>query len=86
MWHKYDYALLQKEKEFAYKNLVCINENIGNNGYIDISILWIYQRYIDGYFGKKDLGSLKLIKTYENNKKNSKNDIINNNRHFKIVL
>ena len=39
MWHKYDYALLLRENEFAYKNLVCINENIGNNGYIDISIL-----------------------------------------------
>ena len=35
---------------------------------------------------KKKIGSLKLIKTYENIKKNSKNYIINNNRHFKVVL
>ena len=89
MWHKYDYALLLRENEFAYKNLVCINENIDNYGYIGILILriyWIYRRYIDRYFGKKNLGSLKLLKTYENNEKNSKNNIINNNRHFKIVL
>ena len=33
---------------------------------------------------KKNLGSLKLIKTYENIEKNSY--IINNNRHFKVVL
>ena len=26
---------------------------IGNHGYIDTSILRIYQRYIGGYFGKK---------------------------------
>ena len=35
---------------------------------------------------KKKLDSLKSIKTYENVEKNSENDIINNNRHFKIVL
>ena len=29
------------------------DENINNHGYIDASILRIYQRYIDGYFGKK---------------------------------
>ena len=29
---------------------------------------------------------LKLIKIHENIKKNSKNDIINNNKHFKVVL
>ena len=28
----------------------------------------------------------KLIKTHEIVEKNSKNDIINNNRHFKVVL
>ena len=66
--------------------LPIIDENIGNHKFIGISILRIYRRYIDGYFGKKKLGSLKLIKTYENVEKNSENDIINNNRHFKIVL
>ena len=35
---------------------------------------------------EKNLSSLKLIKTYENIEKNSEYDIINNNRHFKIVL
>ena len=30
--------------------------------------------------------SPKLIKTYENVEKNSKNDIINHNRHFRVVL
>ena len=35
---------------------------------------------------KKNLGSLKLIKTYENIEKNSKNDIINNNKYFKVIL
>ena len=34
---------------------------------------------------KKIIG-LKLIKTYENIEKNSKNDIINNDRHFKVVF
>ena len=29
------------------------DENIGNHGYIDTSILWIYRRYIGRYFGKK---------------------------------
>ena len=29
------------------------DENIGNHGYIDTSILQIYQRYIGGYSGKK---------------------------------
>ena len=29
------------------------DENISNHGYIDTSILRIYQRYIGGYFGKK---------------------------------
>ena len=29
------------------------DENIGNHGYIGTSILWIYWRYIGGYFGKK---------------------------------
>ena len=31
------------------------DENIGNYGYIGISILRIYQRYIDGYFEKKNI-------------------------------
>ena len=35
---------------------------------------------------EKNLGNLKLIKTYENIDKNSKNNVINNNRHFKVVL
>ena len=29
------------------------DENIGNHGYIGISILLIYRRYIDGYFDIK---------------------------------
>ena len=29
------------------------DENIGNYGYIGISILQIYRKYIDGYFEKK---------------------------------
>ena len=29
------------------------DENIGNYKYIDTSILLIYRRYINGYFGKK---------------------------------
>ena len=29
------------------------DENIGNHGYISISILRIYRRYIDGYFEEK---------------------------------
>ena len=47
------------------------DENIGNHGYIDTSILRIYQRYIDGYFGKKILIGLKLLKTHENIRKTS---------------
>ena len=31
------------------------DENISNYGYIGISILRIYQRYIDGYFEKKNI-------------------------------
>ena len=45
-----------------------------------------YIECFNGYFGKKISVYLKLIKTYENIEKNSKNDIINNNRHFKVVL
>ena len=47
--------------KFKKKNIskcfdICHDENIGNYGYIGTSILriyWIYQRYIDEYFGKK---------------------------------
>ena len=52
------------------------DENIG------ILILRIYRQI----FWKKNSEDLKLIKTYENIEKNSKNDIINNNRHFKVVF
>ena len=51
----------------------------------DISVFQFY-RYI-GYIIdilEKNLGSLKLINSYENIEKNSY--IINNNRHFKVVL
>ena len=37
----------------AHMQLVGKDENIGNHGYIDTSILRIYRRYISGYFGKK---------------------------------
>ena len=56
-----------------------------NDENISISILRIYQMYRQ-IFGKKISIDLQLIKTYENIEKNSKNDIINNNRHFKVVL
>ena len=53
------------------------DENIGNHEYIGTSILriyrryiWIYRRYIGGYFGKK-YWCLKLLKTHENVKKTS---------------
>ena len=46
------------------------DENIGNHGYISISILWIYQiywSYIDGYFEKIYISmGLKLMKIHEN--------------------
>ena len=41
------------------------DENIGNHGYIGISILWIY-RWI--FWKKKSVG-LKLLKTHENVRK-----------------
>ena len=57
-----------------------------------ITYISVFQFY--GYIGyikdisidilKKNLGNLKLIKTYENIEKNSY--IINNNRHLKVVL
>ena len=47
------------------------DENIGNHGYIGTSILRIYRRYIDGYFEKKILINLKLIKIYKNIRKTS---------------
>ena len=50
------------------------DKNIGNRGYIGTLILWIYriyQRYIDGYFGKKISIYLKLIKIYKNIRKAS---------------
>ena len=50
-----------------------------------ISVFQFYG-YIDWYIGKKKSISLKLIKTYENIEKNSKNDIINNNKYFKVFL
>ena len=58
------------------------DENIDNHGYISTSILRIYRRI----FWYKISMRLKLIKIHENIKKNSKNDIINNNKHFKVVL
>ena len=49
------------------------DENIGNHGYISISILWIYQiywSYIDGYFEKIYISmGLKLMKIHENIRK-----------------
>ena len=46
------------------------DENIGNHGYINISILWIYQiywSYIDGYFENIYISmGLKLMKIHEN--------------------
>ena len=61
------------------KSVKTNDENIG------ISILRIYQMYRQ-IFWKKISIDPKLIKTYEKIEKNSKNDIINNNRHFKVVL
>ena len=48
------------------------DENIGNHGYIGISILRIYRQI----FWKKISVSLKLLKTHENIKKKSHNNII----------
>ena len=45
-------------KDMALDN----NENISNHRYINTSILRIYQRYIDRYFGKK----LDKPKIYQN--------------------
>ena len=45
------------------------DENIGNYEYIGTLILRIYQRYINGYFGKKISIDLKLIKIYGNIRK-----------------
>ena len=42
------------------------DKNIENHGYIDTSILWIYHRYIGGYFEKKISINVKLIKIYKN--------------------
>ena len=58
------------------KSMKTNDENIG---------IWIYRMY-RRIFWKKNLVHLKLIKTYETIEKNSKNDIINKNRHFKVVL
>ena len=58
------------------KSVKTNDENIG---------IWIYRMY-RRIFWKKNSVHLKLIKTYETIEKNSKNDIINNNRHFKVVL
>ena len=47
---------IKYEKKNSYIVLphgVLKEENIGNHGYIGTSILRIYRRYIDGYFGKK---------------------------------
>ena len=63
-------------------SMVIIDENISNHGYIGTLILLIHQRI----FWKKKFSSLKLIKNYENIEKNSKNNIINNNRYFKVIL
>ena len=45
------------------------DENINSHRYVGTSILRIYRRYIDGYFEKKILMSLKLIKIHENIRK-----------------
>ena len=37
---------------FALKSIFN-NENIGNQGYIDISILWTYKKYVIIYFDTK---------------------------------
>ena len=36
------------------------DKNIGNHGYINTSILWIYRRYINGYFEKKNINKPKI--------------------------
>ena len=59
------------------------DENINNYGYIGILIY--IKDILTNNLEKKTIG-LKLIKTYENVEKNSKNDIINNNKHFKVVF
>ena len=47
------------------------DENIGYYEYMSIFILWIYRKYIDGYFEEKISISVKLIKIYKNTKKTS---------------
>ena len=47
-----------------------MEENIGNHGYIGISILQIYRIY-RWIFWKKISVSLKLLKTHENVRKTS---------------
>ena len=36
------------------------DENISNHKYIDTLILRIYRRYINGYFGKKNIDKSKI--------------------------
>ena len=52
---KLDQVLKLEQIKWAIKQgkLRPKDENIDNHGYIDTSILWIYRRYISGYFGKK---------------------------------
>ena len=47
------------------------DENIGNYGYISTLILWIYRRYIDGYFEK----NFNKPKIHQNSWKYKKNFI-----------
>ena len=64
---------------------VVIDKNIGNHIYIGIQF-YGYIKNISTDILENNLSSLKLIKTYKNIEKNSKNDVINNNRYFKVVL
>ena len=47
MWY------LQQLSLYPLISVKGIDENIGNHEYIGISILQIYRKYIDRYFGKK---------------------------------
>ena len=53
------------------KAILSKDENIGNHGYMGISILRIHRRYIGEYFEKKISISLNMIKIYKNIRKTS---------------